>query len=101
MQNNTVHTYSRKAADGLSGNGDGERWMRRMKQLAICSNLIESDMLRALLDMNGIRCQIANENDATIQGGTIAVGVPFQSWNPQIWVDDADFEKASKLLKEN
>lgn len=69
-----------------------------MKLLATYSNMVECDMLRILLESNGIQYKIENEYDALANGGMPAFGVPFQSWGPQIWVDDADFDKASRLM---
>ena len=74
---------------------------RKMKLVRTCRNLIECDLLKILLQSNGIECRIQNEHFTQSEGGSPPIGVAFQSWFPRIWVEDKHYEEAEKLISKN
>ncbi|MBI4830979.1 MAG: DUF2007 domain-containing protein [Candidatus Lindowbacteria bacterium] len=65
-----------------------------MKKLTTAPNLAECDLLKALLESNGIECFIKNDILFRLAGG-----VPFPEVMPELWVvNDEDFGEASAIL---
>ena len=71
-----------------------------MKMIFTDSSVVPCDMVKGLLDSNGIRSMIKNEHGSTPAGDP----VPFMpslayAW-PEVWVNDGDFARASDLIKD-
>lgn len=66
-----------------------------MRKLTTVPNLAQCDLLKAVLESNGIECIVRNENLSTLSGD-----IPFLDAMPEIWVvSDEQFEEASEVLK--
>lgn len=63
-----------------------------MITLVTCSNINDAYIIRSLLESEGIRCFIQNENMANIYGGIL----PFQA---EVMVLEEEYGKASELLE--
>ncbi|MGE0078985.1 MAG: DUF2007 domain-containing protein [Bacteroidales bacterium] len=64
-------------------------------RLTTCSNAIEANMIKNLLENEGINCFLTNENFSTLMPGhtgMLGSGV-------QIIIDEDDLEKATKALE--
>lgn len=67
-----------------------------MKRICASVNLIEIHHAKNVLESAGIRSIVKNELLATAIGQ-----LPFTDCQPELWLDDdADFERARKLLSE-
>jgi hypothetical protein len=65
-----------------------------MRKLCSCHDMIECDILKSRLESNGIRCVMKNELVAPLAGA-----VPFGDVWPELWVDEADFDKALEFTQ--
>ena len=62
--------------------------------LTTCNSSFEATLIKGMLENNGIRCFLTNENFSNllpIYNGMMGAGV-------QIMIDDSDLEKAQKLI---
>lgn len=73
-----------------------------MKKVWSSPSLVQCDLLKALLESDGIACIMKNENNARFAG----IGYPLFSgqtldfaW-PELWVPDDQFEEANELVME-
>ena len=69
------------------------RSMKKLHTFDLGDN-VQLQLLKALLERNGIEYLVKSENMFAIAGG-----VPFTECYPELWVmNDADFVRASKLV---
>jgi len=71
-----------------------------MKKVYSAPSVIPCDMLRSLLDSEGIPSMLKNEGGSTIvgRGYPIPSGSElFWAW-PEVWVNDHDFEEAAEIV---
>lgn len=71
-----------------------------MKRVWSTPNIVQGDLIRSMLEGHGIEAQIVNDTSARFTG----IGYPVPSgqalsfaW-PEIWVEDADYERAVELI---
>ena len=64
-----------------------------MRKVFSGRSVMECDLVKSVLDANGVRCMVKNEFVAPLAGE-----VPFGDVWPELWVDDADFDKAVDLI---
>jgi hypothetical protein len=70
-----------------------------MKKIFSASSIIPCDLLRSILDANGIQSALKNEGGSAITGSALPVPAGAQlpwAW-PEVWVNDEDFEAASEI----
>ncbi|MCF0243514.1 MAG: 4-hydroxythreonine-4-phosphate dehydrogenase PdxA [Bacteroidaceae bacterium] len=63
-----------------------------MKRLTSCNNAFEAELIKGRLENEGISCVLTNENMNMIYGSLMSLDI-------DILVDEADFDRASELLK--
>jgi len=73
-----------------------------MKKIWSSPSLVQCDLLKAILESEGIDCVMQNENNARL----IGIGYPLLSgqtlgyaW-PELWVPDDRFDEATKRVEE-
>jgi hypothetical protein len=73
-----------------------------MKRLWTTPSVVKCDLMKCMLEGHGIHAQILNELSAQYTG----IGYPLPSgqalafaW-PEIWVEDADYDRALELITE-
>jgi hypothetical protein len=83
------------------GGEEKSRQRAAMKKVWSTPSLVQADLLRSLLEGEGIACVIRNEHSARFQG----IGYPMPSgqalgfaW-PEIWVPEEQFQKATELTR--
>lgn len=73
-----------------------------MKKVFTAPSVVPCDMLKSLLESNGITSIIKNERGSAIAGVGYPVPTspsPTFAW-PEIWVHDDDFGKASEIASQ-
>lgn len=69
-----------------------------MKKLITGNGLTQCDMVRIMLESNGIRCFIKNEYSSTTAGAGLIGPLNFAA--PELWViDDEQFADAEEVLR--
>jgi hypothetical protein len=73
-----------------------------MKEVWSSPSLVQCDLVKAMLEGEGIECAVRNESNARFAG----IGYPLLSgqtlafaW-PQLWVPDEQFERASEIVRD-
>lgn len=64
-----------------------------MKRLVTSTNSAEVELARSILETAGIRFEVRQE--------TVAQVFPSTPFEPELWVDDADYDEAARLLRGN
>jgi hypothetical protein len=70
-----------------------------MKRIFIASSIIPCDLLKSILEANGIESALKNEGGSAITGNALPVPSGAQlpwAW-PEVWVNDEDFAAASEI----
>jgi len=67
-----------------------------MKRVYTTSDIVRLMTIKSLLETEGIPFMVKNENLTYLAGE-----LPFGDVQPEIWVEDDDFEKAKRFLKDN
>lgn len=72
-----------------------------MKKVWSSPSLVQCDLMKAMLEGEGIRCALLNENSARFAG----IGAPLLTgqalgfaW-PEVWVADEDEERAAEVVR--
>ena len=84
-------------AEGDLGAKDAIIWRRIMKKVFGAVNMIEASFVKNSLESLDIPSFIKNEAIADFVGHTLPFGT---SAEPTIWVDDEDFDAASKCISD-
>ena len=67
-----------------------------MKRVYTSPNAAQCNLLRSLLESNGIPCLVRNETLSSLVGG-----VPFTEVWPELWVaDESQFDEARRIVEE-
>ena len=61
-----------------------------MKRLVTSTDRAEVDLARSILEVAGIPCEVRQEGFALV--------FPSSPFAPELWVDDADYDEAARLL---
>ena len=71
-----------------------------MKKFFTATNVVSCDMVKTILESNGVECTIRNEQGSAIAGVGLPIpGSPSLSFAwPEIWVRDEDYDEALKLV---
>lgn len=68
-----------------------------MRRLFTHPNLARCDLLRTVLELRGIECQMRNEFSANTVGAAYLGPLPF-AW-PEVWVREDQFAEAERILR--
>jgi hypothetical protein len=73
-----------------------------MKKIYTASNVFACDILRGILESEGIRSMLKNELGSGMAGyGLPLPGAPSLPWAwPEVWVNDEDFDAASRIASD-
>jgi hypothetical protein len=73
-----------------------------MKQVFTAPSVVPCDLLKGLLEAEGIACMIKNERGSAIAGeGLPLPSSPALSWAwPEVGVNDGDFDRATAIAAE-
>ena len=66
-----------------------------MKKLCSTNDEIQGNMLKSLLDSNGIESVLKNELLSPLAGG-----IPFNEVQPELWVHEKDFDRATQIISD-
>jgi len=66
-----------------------------MKKVYTDNSVVRCDLMRSLFEQNGIECFMKNETMSAMFGG--GGYNPHQAY-PELWVDEADVERATELV---
>jgi hypothetical protein len=80
----------------------GEPREEKMKEIFTAPNVIPCDLLKVVLEANGIPSHIKNSSDSTIAGIGYLLPLclfPSLTW-PEVWVQDEYFQRASEIVSE-
>lgn len=71
-----------------------------MKMVFTSPGLVACDILKGILDGEGIPSLIKNENSSTMTGYSLPMpNAPVPAWGwPEVWVNNEDFEEASRIV---
>jgi len=69
-----------------------------VKQVFTSHNLSRVDLVKSLLESDGIVCLMKNEHGAHTAGGGFGFAMAF-AW-PEIWVSDDDVARAENIVAE-
>ena len=73
-----------------------------MKKVFSAPSVIPCDLLKSMLDAEGIESMIKNEGGSTAVGRGMPVvsGTELEWAWPEVWVNDEDFETASAIAED-
>ena len=70
-----------------------------MKKIFTSQNLTRCDLVRGLLEANGIEAVLKNEHACNTAAASIVGGLAF-AW-PEVWVNDEDEQESVGILKDS
>ena len=73
----------------------------KMKMIFTAPSVVPCDMLKGILESQGIHCMIKNEPTSTVGLGDPVPWMPSLAFSwPELWVNDEDASRAAEIVKD-